>query len=79
GGMGGGLLAICSMVSNDGRGRGGLVIEGGSSSIRAGGGEVNCGGVDFRVSKRLLLEVAGEMIDERGGIEVGEVGGGAET
>nr|GFA15964.1 hypothetical protein [Tanacetum cinerariifolium] len=32
GGMGGGLLAIRSMVSNDGRGRGGLVVEGGSSS-----------------------------------------------
>ncbi|GJU78265.1 hypothetical protein Tco_1275335 [Tanacetum coccineum] len=63
GGMGGGLLAIRSMVSNDGRGGGGLVIEGGSSSS----------------DKRLLLEVAREMISERGGIEVGEVGGGAET
>ncbi|GJS16244.1 hypothetical protein Tco_0410716 [Tanacetum coccineum] len=36
-------------------------------------------GVDLGVSKRLLLEVAGEMIDESGGIEVGEVGGGADT
>ncbi|GJW18186.1 ribonuclease H-like domain-containing protein [Tanacetum coccineum] len=61
GGMLGGLLAIRSMVSND---------------VGAGGGEVNGGGVDFRVSKRLLLEVAGEMIGERGGIEVREVGGG---
>ncbi|GKC83989.1 hypothetical protein Tco_1139706, partial [Tanacetum coccineum] len=59
--MGGSSLAICSMVSNDGRGGGGLVIEGG---IGAGGGEVNSGGVDLGVSKRL---------------EVGEVGGGAET
>ncbi|GJX43537.1 hypothetical protein Tco_0260213 [Tanacetum coccineum] len=74
GGMGGGLLAIRSMVSNDGRGGGGLVVEGG---IGAGGGEVNGGGVDLGVSKR--LEVAGEMIGESGGIEVGEVGGGAET
>ncbi|GKF35093.1 hypothetical protein Tco_0108293 [Tanacetum coccineum] len=32
GGIGGGLLAIRSMVSNDGRGGGGLVVEGGSSS-----------------------------------------------
>ncbi|GKG43358.1 hypothetical protein Tco_0480042, partial [Tanacetum coccineum] len=29
--MGGGSLAIRSMVSNDGRGSGGLVVEGGSS------------------------------------------------
>ncbi|GJR94655.1 hypothetical protein Tco_0266829 [Tanacetum coccineum] len=72
GGMGGGLLAIRSMVSNDGRGSGGLVVE-----VGAGGGEVNGGGVDLGVSKR--LEVAGEMIGESGGIEVGEVGGGAET
>nr|GFA67384.1 hypothetical protein [Tanacetum cinerariifolium] len=31
GGMRGGSLAIRSMVSNDGRGIGGLVVEGGSS------------------------------------------------
>ncbi|GKC76373.1 hypothetical protein Tco_1127147 [Tanacetum coccineum] len=61
GGMGGGSIAIRSMVSNDGRGGGGLVIEGG------------------RVSKRLLLTVAREMINESGGIEVGEVGRGADT
>ncbi|GJR51112.1 hypothetical protein Tco_1401633 [Tanacetum coccineum] len=73
GGMGGGLLAIHSIVSNDGRGGGGLVVEGGSSLRDAGGGEVNGGGVDLGVSKR--LEVAGEMIGESGGIEVGEVGG----
>ncbi|GJR03971.1 hypothetical protein Tco_0526955 [Tanacetum coccineum] len=71
GGMGGGLLAIRSMVSNDGRGGGGLVVEGG---IGAGGGEVNGGGVDLGVRKRLLLEVSREMIGESGGIEVGEVG-----
>ncbi|GKA80673.1 hypothetical protein Tco_0787365 [Tanacetum coccineum] len=62
GGMGCGLLAIRSMVSND---------------VGAGGGEVNGGGVDLGVSKR--LEVFGEMIGESGGIEVGEVEGGAET
>nr|GEU85106.1 hypothetical protein [Tanacetum cinerariifolium] len=67
GGMGGGSLAICSMVSNDGRG------------VGAGGGEVNGGGVDLGVSKRLLLEVAGEMIGESGGIEVREVDGDANT
>ncbi|GJR73221.1 retrovirus-related pol polyprotein from transposon TNT 1-94 [Tanacetum coccineum] len=74
--IGGGSLAICSMVSNDGRGSGRLVVEGG---IGAEGGEVNGGGVDLRVSKRLPLEVAGEIIDESGGIEVGEVGGCANT
>ncbi|GKF82049.1 hypothetical protein Tco_0243705 [Tanacetum coccineum] len=37
---------------------------------------VNGGCVDLRVSKRLLLEVAEEMIGESGGIEVG---GGADT
>ncbi|GJW50016.1 hypothetical protein Tco_0091367 [Tanacetum coccineum] len=68
GGMRGGLLAICSMVSNDSRGGRGLVIEGG---IGVGGGEVNGGGVDLGVSK--ILEVVGEMIGESGGIEVGEV------
>ncbi|GKC03985.1 hypothetical protein Tco_0995595, partial [Tanacetum coccineum] len=40
-------------------------------------GEVNGGGVDLGVSKR--LEVAGEMIGESGGIEAREVGGGTET
>nr|GEV50074.1 hypothetical protein [Tanacetum cinerariifolium] len=68
GGMGGGLLAIRSMVSNDGRGGGGLVVE---------GGEVNGGGVDLG-GKRLLLEVARDMINENGGIEVGEVGEGSD-
>ncbi|GKF58051.1 hypothetical protein Tco_0171588 [Tanacetum coccineum] len=64
GGMGGGLLAIRSMVLSDGRG------------VGAGGSEVNGGGVDLGVSKRLLLEVTGEMIGESGGIEVD---GGADT
>ncbi|GKE98335.1 hypothetical protein Tco_0021686, partial [Tanacetum coccineum] len=59
GGMGCRSLALCSMVSNDGRGGGGLVVE-----VGAGGGEVNGGCVDLGVSKRLVLEVAGEMIDE---------------
>ncbi|GJU72747.1 hypothetical protein Tco_1264152 [Tanacetum coccineum] len=70
GGIGGGLLAIRSMVSNDGRGGGGLVVKGGRSSRE--GGEVNDGGVDLEVSKR--LEVLGEMISKSGGIEVREVG-----
>ncbi|GJT45415.1 hypothetical protein Tco_0954130 [Tanacetum coccineum] len=72
-GMGDSSLAIRSMVSNDGRGGGGLVVEGG---IGARGGEVNGGGVDLGVSKRFLLEVVREMIGESGGIEVGKVGGG---
>nr|GEV59613.1 hypothetical protein [Tanacetum cinerariifolium] len=70
--MGGVLLTIRLMVSNDGRGDGGLVVEGGS-------GEVNGRGVDLGVSKRLLLEVVGDMIGDTGGIEVGEVGEGSET
>ncbi|GJS50694.1 hypothetical protein Tco_0624056 [Tanacetum coccineum] len=74
GGMGDGSLAIHLMVSNDGRGGGVLVIE-----VGAGGGEVNGGGVDLGVSKRLPLEVAGEMIGESGRIDVGEVGRGADT
>ncbi|GJV80543.1 hypothetical protein Tco_1516413 [Tanacetum coccineum] len=75
-GIGGGSLTIHSMVSNDGRGGGGLVVEGG---IGAEGGEVNGGGVDLGVSNRLPLEVVREMISESGGIEVREVGGGADT
>ncbi|GKB59853.1 hypothetical protein Tco_0916039 [Tanacetum coccineum] len=54
-------------------------VKKGLRTVGAGGGEVNGGGVDLGVSKRLLLEVAGEMIGESGGIEVGEVGGGADT
>ncbi|GJR95296.1 hypothetical protein Tco_0267470 [Tanacetum coccineum] len=77
GGMGGGSLAIRSIVLNDGRGGGGFVIKGGSSPRE--GGEVNGGGVDLGVSKRLPLEVSEEMIGESGGIEVREVGGGADT
>ncbi|GKA61908.1 hypothetical protein Tco_0761427 [Tanacetum coccineum] len=69
--IGGSSLAIRSMLSNDGRGGGGLFIE-----VGAEGSEVNGGGVNLGVSKRLLLEDAREMIGESGGIEVGEVGGG---
>ncbi|GJS99229.1 retrovirus-related pol polyprotein from transposon TNT 1-94 [Tanacetum coccineum] len=75
--MGGGSLSIRSIVSNDSRGGRGLVVEGGSSPRE--GGEVNGRDVDLGVSKRLPLEVAGEMISESGRIEVGEVGGGADT
>ncbi|GKD07320.1 hypothetical protein Tco_1187005 [Tanacetum coccineum] len=63
GGMRGGLLAIRSMVSNDGRGW--KIFEGVKKGLRRGNG----GGVDLGVSKR--LEVAGEMIGKSGGIEVG--------
>ncbi|GJW14590.1 hypothetical protein Tco_0018723 [Tanacetum coccineum] len=75
-GKGGGSLATCSMVSNDRRGGGGLVVVGGRS-LREGG-EVNGGGVDLGVSKRLSLLLVGD----RCGIEVwevGVVGGGPKT
>nr|GEV39051.1 hypothetical protein [Tanacetum cinerariifolium]GEV39846.1 hypothetical protein [Tanacetum cinerariifolium] len=58
GGMGGGSLAIRSMVSNEGLGGEGLVVDGG----RAGGGEDNSGGVVMGVSKILLGECLGEEI-----------------
>ncbi|GJS34066.1 hypothetical protein Tco_0532448 [Tanacetum coccineum] len=79
GGMGGGSLARRSMVSNDGRGGGGLVVTGRRSSresikglrrVGAGGGEVDGGGVDLELSKRLLLLLLGDSC----GIEVLEVG-----
>ncbi|GKB90031.1 hypothetical protein Tco_0962303 [Tanacetum coccineum] len=54
-------------------------VKKGLRRVGAGSGKVNGGGVDLGVSKRLLLDVAREMIDKSGGIEVREVGGGAET
>ncbi|GJV13279.1 retrovirus-related pol polyprotein from transposon TNT 1-94 [Tanacetum coccineum] len=57
----------------------GKVDSMGEMRVGAEGGEVNGGGVDFKVSKRLLFEVSGEMIGKRSGIEVEAVGGGAET
>ncbi|GJS01516.1 hypothetical protein Tco_0233601 [Tanacetum coccineum] len=62
-------IAICSMESKDGLGGGGLVVVGGRSSseecldgwVRAGGGEVKGGGVDFGVTKSLLGEIPGRV------------------
>ncbi|GJX41318.1 hypothetical protein Tco_0256308 [Tanacetum coccineum] len=65
---------------------GGLVVKGRSSLRESRRGEV--GGVENKssIESRLMangvskrLEVAEEMIGESSGIEVGEVGGGAET
>ncbi|GJW96807.1 hypothetical protein Tco_0178615 [Tanacetum coccineum] len=53
-------------------GRGGFMSGVGEGKVNSMGGL----GVNFGVSKRLLLEVSREMIGERGGIDVGEVGGG---
>ncbi|GJY24569.1 hypothetical protein Tco_0398227 [Tanacetum coccineum] len=55
GGMRGGLLAIRSMVSNDGRGGRGLVVEGGSSSkesIKA----LASGGVDLGSEQEIAIK-----------------------
>nr|GEV97424.1 hypothetical protein [Tanacetum cinerariifolium] len=70
-----------SCGGNDGRGGSITEMGGGRVDSICGirGGEVNGEGVDLEVSKRLLLEVAREMIGESGGIEVGEVGGGDDT
>ncbi|GJW63977.1 putative polyprotein [Tanacetum coccineum] len=57
-GRGGGWLAKCSIVSNEGRGGGGLVVLGANGEDYldgcdgAGGGEVNGGGVDLGVQIR---------------------------
>ncbi|GJV78698.1 hypothetical protein Tco_1514568 [Tanacetum coccineum] len=79
---GGGLLAKCSMKSKDGLGGGGFVVLGGRSSseskiVRAGGGEVKGGGVDFGVSRTLLDEIPREIMrescDEVFGVDGGAV------
>ncbi|GJY11356.1 hypothetical protein Tco_0379541 [Tanacetum coccineum] len=78
GGMGGGSLADVN-GSNDGMGWWRIVLRvEDPREIGAGGGEVNDGGVDLGVSKRLLLLLVGDSC----GIEVLEVGvvdGGLET
>ncbi|GJV14177.1 hypothetical protein Tco_1359500 [Tanacetum coccineum] len=76
GGIGGGSLAIRSMVHITAPPPrapvGGLVCL----RVDAGGGEVNGGGVDLGSGrKRCLIEVNEEMIGKSGGIEVGEVCG----
>ncbi|GJW87727.1 hypothetical protein Tco_0163067 [Tanacetum coccineum] len=58
GGIGGGLFAICSIVSKDGRGGGGLMARGDVSLdgwVGVGGGEVKGGGVDLGVVNKSLL------------------------
>ncbi|GKB08687.1 hypothetical protein Tco_0836999 [Tanacetum coccineum] len=68
-----------SSMLEEGEGKFSEGVKKGLRRVGAGGGEVSGGGVDLGVSKRLLLKVAGEMIGESGEIEVGEVGGGADT
>ncbi|GJV52765.1 hypothetical protein Tco_1448506 [Tanacetum coccineum] len=81
-GRGGGWLAKCLIVSNEGCGRGGLVVLGaiGEDSLDGcdgtGGREVNGGGVVLGVWKSLLSEIHGEVMGERGG-ETIRVDGGA--
>nr|GEX12927.1 retrovirus-related Pol polyprotein from transposon TNT 1-94 [Tanacetum cinerariifolium] len=88
GGIGDVSLAILSMVSNDSRGDGGLVVEGGSYPRESRKACREVGGVENKslMGARLMANgdesfegVAKEMIDESGGIEVGEVGGVADT
>ncbi|GJW00969.1 hypothetical protein Tco_1556220 [Tanacetum coccineum] len=74
-----GSLAICSMDSTDGLGGEGLVVVGEECLdgwVRAGGGEVKGGGVDFEVTKSLLGEIPEENTRESGGEEF-RVDGGA--
>ncbi|GJV36664.1 hypothetical protein Tco_1409141, partial [Tanacetum coccineum] len=62
-GKGGGSLVKRSIESKDGLGGGGFVVLGERSSkcldgwVRADGGEVKDGGVDFGVSRTLLGEI----------------------
>ncbi|GJZ63975.1 hypothetical protein Tco_0620396 [Tanacetum coccineum] len=80
-GRGGGSLTICSIESKDGLGGGGLVVVGRRSSgeecldgwVRAGGGEVKGGGVDFGDTKSLLGEIPGESGGEEFGVDGGAV------
>ncbi|GJU84891.1 hypothetical protein Tco_1292437 [Tanacetum coccineum] len=67
-GRGGGWLAKCSIVSNEGLGGGGLVV-------REGGGEVIGSGVDLGVIKSSSGEIPDETIGERGGDMMGLSGG----
>ncbi|GKB02041.1 hypothetical protein Tco_0830085 [Tanacetum coccineum] len=82
-----GSLEKYSMDSKDGLGGGGFVDLGGRSSseskrecldgwVRAGGGEVKDGGVDFGVSRTLIDEIHSKIMRESGG-KVFRVDGGA--
>ncbi|GKB40385.1 reverse transcriptase domain-containing protein [Tanacetum coccineum] len=74
-----GLISKCSIDSNDGRGRGGLVVLGGEECLEGyvgvGGGEVSGGGDDFEVSKSLHGEIFRVVIGEGGGETFGDDGG----
>ncbi|GJZ79808.1 hypothetical protein Tco_0644645 [Tanacetum coccineum] len=74
-GRGGGWLAKRSIVSNDGRGGGGLVVLGGKSSRESKNGCVKGGGVDLGVVNSLLGEIARDVMGERGGDTIGVDGG----
>ncbi|GKD47320.1 hypothetical protein Tco_1271965 [Tanacetum coccineum] len=92
-GRGGDSLAKCSMESNDGLGgvenkssMGLMLMANGEECldgwVRAGGGEVTGGVVDFGVIRSLLGEIPGDIMGERGGEacggEVFGVDGGAD-
>ncbi|GKB95840.1 ribonuclease H-like domain-containing protein [Tanacetum coccineum] len=74
-GRGGGWLAKRSIISNDGRSGGGLVVLGGKSSResknRCGYGEVKGGGVDLGVVSSLVGEIPGDVMGERGRDTIG--------
>ncbi|GJZ22535.1 hypothetical protein Tco_0559574 [Tanacetum coccineum] len=77
GGIGGGAFAIRSIVSKDGRGGGGLVVDGGRSSrvSRKAWGEV--GGVENNSSMGSRLMARGDVsLDGWVGAGGGEVKGG---
>ena len=63
GGMGGGSLAIRSMVLNDGRGGEGLVMKGGRSSQRISRNDGDDGGVEKASS-------IGSRFRETGGVNL---------
>ncbi|GJU92272.1 hypothetical protein Tco_1239151 [Tanacetum coccineum] len=46
--------------------------------VRAGGGEVMCSGVDFGVSRSLLGEILGEIMDDKVGEGLMEVSFGSQ-
>nr|GEV52387.1 reverse transcriptase domain-containing protein [Tanacetum cinerariifolium] len=77
---GGGWLAKRSIVSNDGRGGGGLVVIGGKSlreskNGRAGNGEVKGSRVNLVEVNSLLVKILRDLMEERGG-DMMRLGGG---
>ncbi|GJX56640.1 hypothetical protein Tco_0286537 [Tanacetum coccineum] len=69
-------VSIMEGEEEDGLGGDGFIVDGGRSpsTSRAGGGEVNGGGVVLGVSKHFLLEFIVVLIGDSGGVVIGEVG-----